>query len=195
MKLKFSERQTTRAIYIFLILAAAILLVFLLINFSGVCAFFNTVLGILAPFLIGIVLAYLLHFPTRFFEKHLFRFVHGKKSRPKLARGLSITLSILLLLGVCTAFIVSIFPEMAANITTLVVGLPEYLKSFNQTVQNLLHSMHFSEEVIQQFALSWEDIVVQLTSYLKTTIPDLVNASIDLTVSLSNFFIGLIVSV
>jgi len=193
--MKFSETQNTRAVYIFLIVAASILLILFLLNIGTVFTYIGILMGILSPFLLGIAFAYILNFPMRFFEEKVFRFMEKRRPRRGLVRALSVALSAILFLACIAAFLAVILPNLANSISKLMLGLPVYLDSINKFISNLLSSFNMSEDMIARFSISQQDLSERLMEYVNTSLPNILNFSIGLTVSVSNAFIGLIVSI
>ena len=87
---------------------------------GGLGKFFN----ILSPFAWGIVLAYVLDIPTRFFAEKLF---HGK-------RGVAVVLSSILLFGVVALLLSLVVPQLAASISSFVASLSTYEEDIQNTL-------------------------------------------------------------
>lgn len=87
---------------------------------GGLGKFFN----ILSPFAWGIVLAYVLDIPTRFFAEKLF---HGK-------RGVAVVLSYILLFGVVALLLSLLVPQLAASISSFVASLSTYEEDIQNTL-------------------------------------------------------------
>lgn len=87
---------------------------------GGLGKFFN----ILSPFAWGIVLAYVLDIPTRFFAEKLF---HGK-------RGVAVVLSYILLFGVVALLLSLVVPQLAASISSFVASLSTYEDDIQNTL-------------------------------------------------------------
>ena len=116
------------------------------------------ILNILSPFIIGAVLAYVLNCGVRAFELHVFNRIKPLKERKGLQRGLSIFISMLLLLGIVIAIIAYIVPEIISSVQNVINFLVEIdfekirgyandiLKKYNiqmsvQTYRSLLDSL------------------------------------------------------
>lgn len=81
-------------------------------------------LNILSPFAWGIVLAYVLDIPARFFAQKLF---HGK-------RGLAVVLSYILLFSVVALLLSLVVPQLAASISSFVGRLSSYEADIQNTL-------------------------------------------------------------
>ena len=87
---------------------------------GGLGKFFN----ILSPFAWGIVLAYVLDIPTRFFAEKLF---HGK-------RGVAVVLSYILLFGVVGLLLALVVPQLVDSIRSFVGRLGSYEEDIQNTL-------------------------------------------------------------
>ena len=96
----------------------------LLSNLSYFWGGVQKVLAILAPFAGGIVVAYVLDLPTRFFAQKWF---HGK-------RGPAIVLSFLMMFAIVAILLALVVPQLFMSVAGFVEELPTYL----QTVQQAL---------------------------------------------------------
>ena len=74
MKVEWTKETTTKVVSSIVIVAAGILLYFLLINIRDIWQGFRWVFGIAAPFVCGIIIAFLLAGPTHFFEGLLVKY-------------------------------------------------------------------------------------------------------------------------
>lgn len=107
--------------YSLLLVAFGVVLYAALMNLSTVLTFFNGLVAMVLPLLIGFVGAFVLNVPMRGIEKQLNRFFDGFKRRPgkKLIRGISFILTLacvaLVVLLVCTLVI----PELVDSIVSL----------------------------------------------------------------------------
>lgn len=84
-------------------------------------------LGILRPFIVGGMIAYVINLPMRFYEKKLFS---GRKGKPagkwmeKCRRGLSLVLAYLSVILAITLVIVTVIPQLAGAVRILANRMP-----------------------------------------------------------------------
>ena len=99
--------------------------------FSAILGF----VGILSPFLIGIVIAFLLYKPANAIEKLI------KKTKnefwSKHARGFSVLICYIVLLVVLAAVLYLILPRLFSSIVALVNNIPEYYNSATEYLKDL----------------------------------------------------------
>ena len=81
---------------IILIITYIALIIFALVNFSKIITFLGNLIGIFSPFLLGIILAFVLNVLNNFIEKRIFGKIKPGKIWNKIKRPLCITLSLIL---------------------------------------------------------------------------------------------------
>lgn len=105
------------------------LLCALFLNFNGVKAFFDLVNQILAPFYIGLVLAYIANPIMKMSEKHIFRFKVTSARKFNLKRGLSIAMAFLILLISLTIIFLLVIPQVILSCTDLASKFGGYVET------------------------------------------------------------------
>ena len=111
---------------LFLVVAAGIILYWLLHDSERVGTVFGVIKGIFSPFVLGAGLAFVLNVPMRVFEK-LFK----KVKRDKFRRLIAVVLTLLAVLLVLTLVSVLLIPQLVATVYTLINRLNEFnLESF-----------------------------------------------------------------
>lgn len=117
-------------------LALAVIAVYkFLDNFTQIGVFVSNLFGILMPFIIGALIAYILYIPSKRIEecykKTKFKFLR------KHSRGLSILTVYLIILLILFILVNVIMPPIIESITDLVSHLPGYYNSITKTLNNL----------------------------------------------------------
>lgn len=125
----------TKWLYWFSLAIAVIIVYKLLDNFTAIGEFLSNLAGILMPFLMGILIAYILYIPCKKIEKCY------KKTKLKFlskhARGLSILTIYLIVLLILFILINVILPPIIESIKDLLGKLPEYYNGINKMLNNL----------------------------------------------------------
>lgn len=124
-----------KVIWGFVCVAVLILLYKLVDNFGYVTSFIGNVCGILKPFFIGFIIAYILNMPCKklsaMLEKSRFAFVKRK------ARGISIAVIYVvfaLLIVMCFRLLV---PALYRNIMDLYINFPSYARMVNEYIEKI----------------------------------------------------------
>ncbi len=105
---------------ILLIVAFVILLVTVVVKIDVVIALVGQCLALLSPFLIGFGIAFVLDRPVQFFTRIFNNLIHYDKLRRRLAHGLGILTTYLLVVLVLVLAGVYIVPQLAHSISTLI---------------------------------------------------------------------------
>ena len=204
---KWDKKYLYWGITAFCVVACAILF-FMALNYIGVVGQgIRKLVRILSPFIWGLVITYLLSPLVRTLQRRLFdplcaRLYAGNKrhSGRKLARGLSVLLSEIIMLAVIVALFYLIIPQLYSSIETIITNSPIYIDSLTTWVTKLLTDFPEIRSYVTQVM---GDVNTDLMSWLQTTVlPGLgsllsnVGTGVKyLLTGLYNLIIGIIVSV
>jgi len=131
--------------YWFTLILAIVIIYKVLDNFTGIGKWLGQLLGVLSPFLIAILLAYLLYIPCRKIEKIY------KKSNilKKKARGLAVATTYILAILVILLVINTLIPMISESIIDLAGNLPGYYDSVIDYVNNLPEDSVINKDMVQ----------------------------------------------
>ena len=161
---------------------------------------------ILSPFIWGLIITYLLSPLYKTLYKNVFlpmtEKLSGKKKKgsPKLAKSLSVFVSMVVFLAVITALVYLIIPQLYASVETIVNNSPSYAAKLSEWAQSML--TNYPE--VQSFVTEkFEEINTNLFGWIRDTIlPGLGSFVTNLTAgvyyfvrAVYNIVIGVIVSV
>lgn len=131
--------------------ALAILFRFLLSNIDNICTALSTVTGILMPFIIGGVIAYILTPLCNFFENRLNKILYKIKNGEKIAVSLSIILALLIAVSVVFAVLILVIPALVESIQSILLQIPSSASAFknwavkwagdNEVLKNYINDM------------------------------------------------------
>ena len=103
------------------------LFAFVLYRFDAVIGLIKSLITIITPFIIGGVLALIINLPMGFIERWLITF-RKTAVLQKLRRGISLTLSVLLVAAVVAMLLVFIIPEVVVAVERLIQAVPGILR-------------------------------------------------------------------
>ena len=103
MKLDFNKKNTTIAVYAFIVIACAILFYSFIQNMNVVFGWIGMFFKLISPFIYAFCIAYLLNPLMKQCDKW-FKFTERKKPNPKLKRGLSLLTTYLICLVIIGLF-------------------------------------------------------------------------------------------
>lgn len=173
--MKEKKGGLTKWLYWFLFAVAVITVYKTLDNFNDILGWLNSLLEILMPFLIGILIAYLLYLPAKKMEQGLLK-AKGKLIRKK-ARVISIFLTYVIAILILAIIINFVLPTIIESIIELVNNLPGYYSSLTETLDNLPEDSIWNQinakgimQNIEQFDFSKFINLESLTGYAKGVI-------------------------
>ena len=145
--------KTTRD---FLLLALGVALIFGAVRQLPVLAGgVGFLLKILAPFAWGLVLAYILDIPTRFFAQKLFK---GK-------RGLAVVLSYILMFGVVGLLLSLVVPQLASSVSSFVSKLSAYEADIQNALIWVQQTFGIDTATLEQYV---EEVTDAVTKWFST---------------------------
>ncbi|OUN84366.1 hypothetical protein B5G03_12820 [Gemmiger sp. An50] len=124
----------------------------------------KTVMDVLAPFIWGFAVAYLLDAPVRWFEKKL-----GGR------RMLSILISYLLAVAVLVLLLSFVIPQLVQSVSMLINNASSYLDNLNGVVNDWGDRLNIDPEVISGMMLSYTDLMNKATVLVTAFIPQILN--------------------
>lgn len=113
------------------------------------------VLDILSPFAWGVVLAYILDIPTRFFAQKLFK---GK-------RGLAVVLSYILMFGVVGLLLSLVVPQLASSVSSFVSKLSAYEADIQNALIWVQQTFGIDTATLEQYV---EEVTDAVTKWFST---------------------------
>lgn len=186
------KRPLTKWLYWFLFAVAVLLVYKTLDNYTAIKIWLGNLFEVLAPFLMGILIAYLLYIPCKKIEvlylKSKSKFVKKK------ARTLSIVTTYILALLALVIFFNVLIPVIANSVIDLVSNFQDY---YNTTLYDF--------ENLPEDSILKSDIARELFNYLQTIdfkqflnlekIAEYAKGAISVVGKIVDFFIAIIVSI
>ncbi|MGU8836276.1 hypothetical protein ACV3UL_18560 [Clostridium perfringens] len=87
MKIDWNKKYTTIAMYVFLVVVSCLFVFLTISNFDSIRSWWNKFVTMMHPFIIGVVLAYLLNFILNLYERVLFSYKPFNLMSPKVKRA------------------------------------------------------------------------------------------------------------
>ena len=142
-------------------------------HFDGLHARLSMILDVLAPFLAGFAIAYLLNTPMGFFENKVFY-------RLRFKRGLAILTVYLLALVLVVVLLNLVLPQVVSSVVVLVGNLEGYMNNLNTLVDHLVERFQLEGDGIEAFMLSYQDLMNQAAKLISQEIPEILNFGVAL---------------
>ena len=206
MKFKFEKKYFCWGLTAFLVIVASILFYYVLFHRSSLSSNIAKFIGISMPIIDGFVLAYLMTPVLNKIEKCIIKPLYKKANMPMTAknkrrmRGLSILVTIVLILIILYEFFGLIIPEVIRSIQSIIFQFPIYVNNLNTWALGLMKNNPDLEQVVNGLIAQYSSKLLDyFNSNLLPHINDLLKtlslSVIGIFKALWNFVIGFIISI
>ena len=171
------------------IIAFAMVLAFVLQNLATIKDILFNFINIIAPFLYGAAIAFILNIPMSWFEKKLFKpkkMKNGKIRTSKLKRPISILLSFIVFILVISFVIKLIIPQLISVIIMCIKDIPQVAYDVKEWAIDLTRQYPDISNQIKTIEIDWTQITNDMINVVKGLTGSLVTSSIGVVIS----FIG-----
>lgn len=151
------------------VVVASVILIFCFVKFDAIKAGVAQLVDILMPFIVGLVIAYLLSPIYNALVRNLepwLRSVCRMKQPRGLARGLALFLSVLLVLAVVFGLLAMIIPQLFDSVANLSANLPGYLEQTGAWLDEMLAHLGLHISVQSYF----DDMSTQFSTWVTETL-------------------------
>jgi predicted PurR-regulated permease PerM len=186
----------------FIVLAASIVLYFIIERYNGASANIGQFMTILQPISIGVIFAYLLNPLVNRIEAGLDHFAEakGKAWLKKCSRAIGIATSMMILVLFITLFIQILIPQLYETIEGLAVTMPGQARETSKWVQDFLKKNEvlakYADTIINEgtsFVETW--LRTELLPQSKEIISQVTSGILVFAKAIVNFVIGLIICI
>lgn len=200
-KMELSKKNVKKILGI---ITFAIILLAVSQNLTTVMGFLSGVLGILAPVIVGLVLAFMLNILMNVLERRVFAFI--KKSKKRVVRNLfkpvSLVSTLLFTLGFFVLLLFIIIPQLKDTIMLLVEKIPVYYTDLITWLESLVvrFGLDVDTEIFHNPKFDINNIYTMAQNFFTIeSTSDILNTTMGVTSSLisgvSNLVLGLIIAV
>lgn len=167
---------------IIIIISYIALVIFALVNFSKIFTFLGKVISIFSPFLLGIILAFVLNVLNNFIEKKIFGKIKPSKIWNKIKRPLCITLSLILVF--LTIFFVMnlLIPQLKNSASLFTDTLPAY----KEDIIGILNKFDVDESTVNKVGEYLDNFGKVITDYIKGNSKDVITVTTEVATSVVN---------
>ena len=160
-----------------------------LTNLPAVEAWFNRVMAIISPIIIGLILAYLIDLLVVFFENKVFK----KIEKPRLRYALAVVVSILIVLLLISLFLWVVLPSMFASITNFISNAQNYSSQIEEKLAELddfaaKYNIHLN-------ATKWTSNIYEHVEELISDLTKNLNWAMNTVLSVWNILVNLFIGV
>ena len=186
---------------IFLTGLALLFVAYLFVNSKTIFSGLGVLLGVIAPFILGGVIAFIMKIPLNFFERKILDKIKNEKFQNH-KRTISIAISfivIILAIFIITAIIV---PQLINSFNELRKSLPSFLQMAIDKTREIPYLSNYSDKLQAEYDnLSWNEIFNRVRSFVKSDEQSsyILNSALSTASSilggLVSFFLALITSI
>lgn len=151
---------------ILLIVLISIIFYLTLQNLSSVINYAKKILGLLSPFLIGLVIAFILNVPMKMLESIFFP-SSKKPIVQKIRRPACLLLSVLMVSSILFLVAFLVIPEIMGTFAVIKNNAPLFLAKIQQWVEKWSVQLPELKEWIAALQLNWEKIAASAASFVK----------------------------
>lgn len=143
---------------VFLLGLALLFVAYLFLNSKSIFKGFGVLLAILAPFILGGVIAFIMKIPLNFLERKVFDKVKNEKFQ-KHKRTISIAISFIFIILVFFLITAIILPQLINSFDGLRKSLPSFLQMAIDKTREIPYLNNYSDKLQREYDnLSWNEI-------------------------------------
>lgn len=187
------RKQLTIFVFCAVILTGCVLLGFLIDRSITANNVFGRILSILAPFIAGGIIAFILKplcnlldkpigsfFVKRVFRRSLERGTTTERRVLKRADNASIFLSVLIFFLIIAGLLIAVIPQLYDSIVRLINSIPSWIESFTEWLTRILgeENQELNQSLLEQLNRLSNGLVNWLTNAVAPTLADLTSADL-----------------
>ncbi|MDD6334810.1 MAG: AI-2E family transporter [Clostridia bacterium] len=195
---RFMDKYVIRGITI----GAVLILIYLALNnITGILGTISYLAGLIMPFIVGGVIAFIFNVPMKAIEKNIKKLVDKKckKQHNKLVRVLAYFLTLIIIIAVIAGVLLIVVPELVNTIADLISQVPVAFNKLLAWLQTMLASYPEYEEKLNSISINWDSVLANMMNFLSIGTKGIINGGIGaisgLFSGITNFFIGFVFSV
>lgn len=170
MKPWITEEMRARTRSNIVVLAVGAVLLASVYYFSSIWGVVTRLYETIMPFLIGFGIVLLLLPVVKRMEWVFNRLFFRKKPHPKLNRGLSVGVAVLLLLAVVASFFAIMLPQLITSIKSILQYITNFVMVNQDRIKEFLLKYEFLSIEGEKLVIAWENIVSQTMNYTSTVL-------------------------
>lgn len=164
------------------------------VNYQKLLLVIGTFFGILAPFLIGGVIAFILNVPMDFLERKI-----NQKKRYKWSRVAAMLGAILLVITVLVVVTVLVVPELGETLQNLKQSLPAFFEKIQNGAEQLFADHPDIVIAISDIQIDWDGLMKQAVAFVTNGAGNVLSGTLSAAMSIVNgiacFGIGFVFSI
>ena len=151
---------------------------------------------IIFPFVLGVAIAFVLNVPMRVLEEKIFynRHLREKKFTKKIARPVSLILTIVVVFGVLLAVLFIVIPELGRTLQSLVNAIQDFIPQAERTLEELTINNQELSAWIEKFDSSMDEVLEKISSYIQNYAGSILNLTVSAITDLISGVANLVIA-
>lgn len=193
-RVEWNRKYTTIAVYALLVILFAVVCVFFFLNYNDFGKYISKIIAVFNPIFYGIIIAYLLNYAVKLFERSVFHFL-DKPGKLRTRRLLSVFLTAICVLMVFSLVMVILIPQVIAGYKDLEGKMGFYIES----VQKWLTDVSGKEGIFSSFITSAVEYINSFIGrayeLLQNIVPLITSAAKTIVVTVKDLLLGFIFAI
>lgn len=127
---------------------------------------FAVFFGVIQPFLIGFMLAFIVNLPMNFFNRKVYSKIFKSEKTKKLIPGFSLITSLILFIAGIVVFLNVLIPRISYSINILIDKFPIFLDDFVSLLNKNDVTNRFSDDIKEYiYKIDWDKYITQIRNY------------------------------
>ncbi len=163
-------------------------------NLGIVISGIKMVIGIFAPDIAALCIAFVLNIPLTALETKAFKFLDKSKKKfvNNLKRPICLVLTYLLALGIVCLLILVIIPDIIETITYLAEKMPVFMMDVKNWVDDFLNRFNIEQANIPDIKINWKSAANTIIAWISGSSGKIVDSAVNITASVfSGVFDGI----
>lgn len=138
-----------------------VLIIVCVLKYQMVLELLSYVVGIFFPFILGGAIAFVLNVPMNFFERHIFgeRKIMQHTAGKKLARPVSLIITLLSVIGVIGLVLFVVIPQLATTFSNLGASVQAFIPKVQEWVRNIFDNNNEIVLWVNQLEFNWDKML------------------------------------
>lgn len=175
-----------------IIITYAAAMVLIIVNFRSILAGVGKFFGLLMPFFMGVVIAFVLNRPYEWFKKLYIEKVHMKK---KLANVLAILTVYLLLISIVVTVVLIVVPQLVQNMQMFAANIDETLTSYQNILNSILDMFGMKQLNLSELSEYIKEYIQEIQEIAKQVLPQILTITMNVVSGVVNVFLAIAFSI
>ncbi len=195
MKLKWNNKYITVSIYSLLVICTSILFYFFLSNIGNILDGIRHIIKILNPIILGLCFAYLFNPLLDNIEKFVKKHIKLLSEKKYWLRVVSMIITYLFIIILIVLFFYILMPQLASTLKYIFDSFPEYINKLKLNINDISDKSDIRSVFVSKVLNYTEQFFSHTYALLGNTLPQIYDIAKNITVTVMNTVVGLVVSV